>query len=217
MRVFPASLNAITLLFITIVLSHPPATAEILGVLGSVIAITQLSNEIVRYLVTGHDAGQDAQDYNREVPNFAALLNSLNAHITQNGAQNEDPLIDSVRALQRGPMQQYQAALEAFKAKVAPRARLREKVAKHLKWKFIKDDVKELLARMGRLKNFVGIALQMDHLQVPRPIQPQVRWNTANLQAVNYLRRSIVSPPRSRTILKLFERRDSTTPTLLPC
>lgn len=166
---------AITPFVVKSLYQHLVAMAEILGVVASVIAITQLSNDIVRYLQNVHDAGQDAMDYSREVPSFAALLNSLNAHITQKGIQDGDEWFDSVRALQRGPMQQYQAALEAFKAKVAPRAGFREKVAQHLRWQFIKDDVKDILAKMERLKNFVGIALQMDHLQVSRPIQPCMR------------------------------------------
>lgn len=148
--------------------SYPPcpAMAETLGVVSGIIAVADLTYTVLRYLKSAHDAGKEIQDYNREAPNFAELLTSLAVHVTQSGGQNGDPWFESVQTLQRGPMQQYQTAVETFKEKVAPRTGFRENFTQRMTWKFVKDDVKEILEKMERLKSLVVIALQKDHLLV---------------------------------------------------
>lgn len=138
--------------------------AETLGVVSGIIAVADLTYTVLGYLKSVHDAGKDIQDYNREAPNFAELLTSLAVHVARSGGQNGDPWFESVQTLQRGPMQQYQAAVETFKKKVAPRTGLHEKFTQHLTWKFVKHEVKEILEKMERLKSLIIIALQQDHL-----------------------------------------------------
>ena len=75
-------------------------------------------------------------------------------------------------------MQQYQIAVEAFKAKITPGTGLREELTQRMTWKFIKDDVKDILAKTERLKSLIVIALQKDHLQVfscPTNLRPRQR------------------------------------------
>lgn len=138
--------------------------AETLGVVSGIIAVADLTYTVLGYLKSVHDAGRDVQEYNREAPNFAELLTSLAVHVAQSGGQNGDPWFESVQTLQRGPMQQYQTAVERFKEKVAPGTGLREKLTQRMTWKFVKDDVKEILDKMERLKSLIVIALQKDHL-----------------------------------------------------
>lgn len=138
--------------------------AETLGVVSSIIAIADLSYKLLHYFKAVHDSGKEIQEYNREAPHFAELLTSLAAHVAQSSGQNGDSWFESVRTLQRGPMQQYQTALEEFKEKVEPGTGLREKLTQRIAWKFVKDDVKEILERMQRLKSLIIIALQEDHL-----------------------------------------------------
>lgn len=138
--------------------------AETLGVVSGIIAVADLTYTVLGYLKSVHDAGKDIQDYNREAPNFAELLTSLAVHVARSGGQNGDPWFESVQTLQRGPMQQYQAAVETFKKNVAPRTGLHEKFTQHLTWKFVKHEVKEILEKMERLKSLIIIALQKDHL-----------------------------------------------------
>lgn len=138
--------------------------AETLGVVSGIIAVAELTCTVLSYLKSVHDAGKDIQDYNREAPIFAELLTSLAVHVAQSDGQNGDPWFESVQILQRGPMQQYQTAVETFKEKVAPGTGLREKFTQRLTWKFVKDDVKEILEMMERLKSFIVISLQKDHL-----------------------------------------------------
>lgn len=138
--------------------------AETLGVVSGIIAVADLTYTVLGYLKSVHDAGKDIQDYNCEAPNFAELLTSLALHVAQSGGQNGEPWFESVQSLQRGPMQQYQTAIETFKEKVAPGTGLREKLTQRITWKFVKDDVKEILEKMERLKSLIVIALQKDHL-----------------------------------------------------
>lgn len=141
-----------------------PAMAETLGVVSGIIAVADLTYKVLGYLKSIHNAGKETQDYNREAPNFAELLTSLAVHIAQSGGQDGDPWFESVQTLQRGPMQQYQTAVERFKEKVTPGTGFREKMTKRITWKFVKEDVKEILAKMERLKSLIVIALQKDHL-----------------------------------------------------
>lgn len=138
--------------------------AEPLGIASSIIAISGLTVKSLSYVKFVHDAGKDIQDYNREAPHFAGLLTSLAAHVAQSGGQNGEAWFESVQTLYRGPIRQYETALERFKEKVAPGNGLREKVVQRIAWKFVKDDVKEVLERMERLKSLIIIALQEDHL-----------------------------------------------------
>lgn len=138
--------------------------AETLGVVSGIIAVADLTYTVLGYLKSVHDAGKDIQDYNREAPNFAELLTSLAVHVAQSGGQNGDSWFQSVQTLQRGPMQQYQTAVETFKEKVTHGTGFREKIIQRITWKFVKEDVKEILAKMERLKSLIVIALQKDHL-----------------------------------------------------
>lgn len=138
--------------------------AETLGVVSGIIALAELTYTVLGYLKSVHGAAKDIQDYNREAPIFAELLTSLALHVARSDGQNGDPWFESVQILQRGPMQQYQTALEMFKEKVAPGTRLREKITQSLTWKFVKSDVQEILEKMERLKSFIMISLEKDHL-----------------------------------------------------
>lgn len=138
--------------------------AETLGVVSGIIAVADLTYTVLGYLKSVHDAEKEIEDYNREAPNFAELLTSLAVHVARSGGQNGDPWFESVQTLQRGLMQQYQAAVETFKEKVAPGTGLREKFTQRLTWKFVKHDVKEILEKMERLESLITIALQKDHL-----------------------------------------------------
>lgn len=140
--------------------------AETLGVVSGIIAVADLTYRTLGYLKRIHVAEKEVLDYNREAPNFAELLTSLAAHVARSGGENGDPWFESVQTLQRGPMQQYQSAIETLREKVDPGTGLRKKFNQRITWKFVKDEVKEILEKMGRLNCLIVIALQNDHLYV---------------------------------------------------
>lgn len=137
---------------------------EAVGAASSIAALVELTFKVIVYMKRVDDAGEDIEDYYREAPNLVGLLTSLRAHIEQRGDRNRDPWFESIRNLQQGPMEQYRTALEILERKVAPATDFGKKVAQRMKWPFIKDDVKDILVKIERLKGLIVIALQMDHL-----------------------------------------------------
>jgi hypothetical protein len=75
------------------------------------------------------------------------------------------PWYTAVRALavENGPLDQFKQALETLQAKMTDGGRLK-KAGEALLWKFRKEEIASILARMERLKGLVGVALKMDHL-----------------------------------------------------
>jgi hypothetical protein len=66
-------------------------------------------------------------------------------------------------AVENGPLDQFKQALETLQVRMTDGGRLK-KAGKALMWKFKKEEIVGILARMERLKTLVEIALQMDHL-----------------------------------------------------
>ena len=62
-----------------------------------------------------------------------------------------------------GPLQQFRDAMEELGRKLKPHAGI-EKFGKALLWTIDKNNIKDILGKIERLKTTVGLALQMDHL-----------------------------------------------------
>lgn len=136
---------------------------EALGVTASIIAILELSITLLGYLNEVKNASKDREKCAVEASNLYSLLFSLRSRLEE-GSSNE-PWYNAVRALgvANGPLDQYKQALEQLQDKVTRGGKM--KVVGHsLAWKFIKDDVASILARIERLNAVVQVALQMDHL-----------------------------------------------------
>ncbi|KAG6357440.1 hypothetical protein INS49_013317 [Diaporthe citri] len=134
--------------------------AETLGVVSGIIAVADLTYTVLGYLKSVHDAGKDIEDYNREAPDFTELLTSLAVHVAKK--------------------------VERFKKKVAPGTGLREKLTQRITWKFVKDDVKEILEKMERLNSLIVIALQKDHFKLSEAIHSitsKIKNDTAVIRA----------------------------------
>jgi len=136
-----------------------------LSVTASVIAVLQLTNEVIRYLLDVKDAPKECQQCTIEASNLQNLLTNL--HYRLRDATTNDPWYDALKALndRDGPFDQYGQALEQLLSRVTIHDGL-QKIGKQLLWKFKKVEVANILARMERLKSLVGTALEMDHLYV---------------------------------------------------
>jgi hypothetical protein len=134
-----------------------------LSVGASIVAILQLTTEVVKYLKDVKDAPKDCRQCMDEASNLYSLLVSLLYHCNQGKAG--DDWYTAVRALdtENGPIDQYKQALTQLLSKVEKIDGL-HMVKRRLLWKFSKAEVTSILARMERLKSLVDIALQMDHL-----------------------------------------------------
>ena len=68
-------------------------------------------------------------------------------------------------AAANGPIDQYRSALEQLQSKLISTATSGlKKIGSALIWKFSKEEMNNILARIERLKSLTQIALEMDHL-----------------------------------------------------
>jgi hypothetical protein len=134
-----------------------------LSVAASIIAVLQLTGAVIGYLNDVKDAPKECQQCAIEASNLHSLLINLLYHLNQ--GQTGDRWYTAVRALnvENGPLDQYKQALEQLRSRVELQDGVR-KVKRRLLWKFSKEEVTSILARMERLKSLVNIALEMDHL-----------------------------------------------------
>jgi hypothetical protein len=136
-----------------------------LSVTASVVAVLQLTTEVIQYLADVKDAPKECQQCVIEVSSLLNLLISLRYRAEH--AQIGDPWFEQLLKLniEDGPLDQYKQALEQLYSRVENRDGVRE-VKRRLLWKFSRKEVATILARMERLKSLVSIALEMDHMQV---------------------------------------------------
>jgi hypothetical protein len=136
-----------------------------LSVTASVIAVLQLTNEVIQYLNDVKDAPKDCQQCIIEASNLLTLLISLRYRAEQ--AQIGDPWLEQLRKLnvKDGPLDQYKQALERLCSIVESRDGIRG-MKRRLLWKFSKKEVTNILARIERLKTLLSIALEIDRRQV---------------------------------------------------
>jgi hypothetical protein len=134
-----------------------------LSATASVIAILQLSAKVLSYLNDVKDTSKSRAQCAIEASNLHNLLTNLRFRLEE--GHGHQPWFSAVQALavENGPLDQFKRALETLQAKVTDGGRLK-KAREALIWKFNKEEVDGILARMERLKTLVEIALQMDHL-----------------------------------------------------
>ncbi|CAN9193849.1 unnamed protein product [Alternaria alternata] len=133
-----------------------------LSATASVIAILQLSAKVLSYLNDVKDTSKGRAQCAIEASNLHNLLTNLRFRLEEgHGHQSWFSAVQAL-AVENGPLDQFKQALEILQAKMTDGGRL-EKVKEVLVWKFKKEEVDAILARMERLKTLVEIALQMDH------------------------------------------------------
>ena len=134
-----------------------------LSVAASIIAVLQLTGAVIGYLNDVKDAPKECQQCTIEASNIQNLLINLRYRLEQ--GQAGDPWFTAVRALniENGPLDQYKQALEQLRSRVEIQDGV-QKIKRRLLWKFSKEEVASILARMERLNSLVNIALEMDHL-----------------------------------------------------
>lgn len=134
-----------------------------LSATASIITILQLSAKVLTYLNDVKDVSKDRAQCAIEASNLHSLLVSLRFRLEEGGASQ--PWYTAVRALavENGPLDQFKQALETLQTKMTDGGQLKQ-TGEALMWKFKKEEIASILARMERLKTLVEIALQMDNL-----------------------------------------------------
>ncbi|MCJ1471194.1 hypothetical protein MMC07_009842, partial [Pseudocyphellaria aurata] len=155
-----------------------------LSVTASIIALLQLSSTVLGYLNDVKDASRDRAKCAVEISNLYSLLFSLRSRLEE--GSSDEPWNNEVRALgvKDGPLDQFKQALEQLQTKMTGGSR-RKKVGDALRWKFSKEEITSIFARIERLKTLVQVALQMDHFKLCQAIKEctdMIRSNTEAAQ-----------------------------------
>ncbi|KAF2856939.1 hypothetical protein T440DRAFT_438129 [Plenodomus tracheiphilus IPT5] len=141
-----------------------------LSATASVIAILQLSAKVLSYLNDVKDTSKGRAQCAIEASNLHKLLTDLRFQLEEgHGHQSWFSAVQAL-AVKNGPLDQFKQALETLQAKMTDGGQLK-KVKEALIWKFKKEEVDAILARMERLKTLVEIALQMDHFKLSQAIK----------------------------------------------
>ena len=134
-----------------------------LSVIASIIAVLQLSAKVLSYLNDVKHASKDRAECAVEASTLYSLLLALRFRLEEGDASQPWYIAVRVLAVENGPLDQFKQALETLQANMTDGGRLK-KASDALMWKFKKEEIAGILARMERLKTLVEIALQMDHL-----------------------------------------------------
>jgi hypothetical protein len=136
---------------------------DALSAAASIITVLQLTSTVIGYLNDVKDAPKECQQCKIEASNLESLLKSLLCCVVQ--GQTGDPWFTAIRALNidNGPLDQYKQVLEQLRSRLEIKDRVQE-FKRRLLWKFRKEEIASILARMERLKSLVSIALENDHL-----------------------------------------------------
>ena len=137
--------------------------AEVIGLVSSIIQVIGATTKTIQYLSDVKDAPKERAKLAREASSLVALLTDLRYKVEE--VKSTDPWFASVRSLgaDMGPLQQFRDAMEGLERKLKPHTGI-EKFGKALLWTIDKNDIKDILGKIERLKTTVGLALQMDHL-----------------------------------------------------
>lgn len=136
-----------------------------LSLTASIIAVLQLTTEVIKYLNDVKDAPKDRARFAMEASSLSNLLVSLRYRLDE-GKSNEAWYKEvNLLGVQDGPLDHYKHALEELQLKVVNGKGL-AKIGKSLVWKWGKEEVASILSRIEHLKTLVQVALQMDHLYV---------------------------------------------------
>ena len=134
-----------------------------LSAAASIIAVLQLTGEVLGYLNDVKSAPKECQQCTIEASNIQNLLINLRYRLEQEQAGHSWFTAVWALNIENGPLDQYKQALEQLVSRVEIQGGI-QKVKRRLLWKFRKEEVASILARMERLKSLVNIALEMDHL-----------------------------------------------------
>ncbi|KAI9685640.1 MAG: hypothetical protein M1820_010768, partial [Bogoriella megaspora] len=148
-----------------------------LGITASIVAVLQLTVNAIGYLKDVKDSSETCQKCAAEASNLNNLLINLLYHLNQKTAG--DDWYTAIRALnvENGPLDQYAKDLTLLLSRVEALEGF-QKIKRQLMWKFSKEEIAGILARMERLKSLVNIALEMDHFKLSQAIHQ----NTLSIQ-----------------------------------
>ncbi|KAL9082809.1 MAG: hypothetical protein Q9165_008768 [Trypethelium subeluteriae] len=153
---------------------------EPLSVTASIVAVVQLSSEIINYLSDIRDAPEECKRCLIEASHSQNLLLRLRYRLEE--GQSGAAWFAEIQKLEDtdSPLSQYKQALEELRLRLQAQDGFR-RVKRRLLWKFSKEEVRDILTRMERLKTIISIALENDHFKLSQEIQKDTSSIRASL------------------------------------
>ncbi|KAJ7576469.1 ankyrin repeat-containing domain protein [Mycena floridula] len=138
---------------------------EAVGFGGTVFALAEVASAVFQYVKNIKEGPSNRADLQRSLAGLPGLLASLNAQFDSSG----------VPMMPDGPFDQLLKILRKVESKLHPGATHMEKVIQMLKWKLDKAEVTELMEKVERVKTFIMLAIQNDHVTLSRAIHQDVQ------------------------------------------
>ena len=136
-----------------------------LSITASIIAVLQITKEVVSYAKETRDAPEGLKKVYEEARSLVILLHELKDLVAEQNSHNAWLRTTFGLAVRDGPLDQYKKSLEILVPKTTSSHGLR-KIGQVLAWKFSKEEVMAVLSQIERIKSLVQIALEMDHMFV---------------------------------------------------
>ncbi|KAJ5062213.1 ankyrin repeat domain-containing protein [Bipolaris maydis] len=155
-----------------------------LSVTASIVAILQLSAKVLSYLNDVKDAPKDRAKCAVEVSNLHSLLLSLRFHLEEEEASQSCYVAVRELAVENGPLDEFKQALETLQARMTDGGRLK-KASNALMWKFKKEEISEVLARIERLKTHILVALHMDQFKLSKAVKADTKFVREHVSAIH--------------------------------
>lgn len=136
-----------------------------LSVAASIIAIIQISQELVDYIRSVTNASKDKKKLVYRSLEAHGVLTQLQSQVEK--AREDEEWFRTVSLLDapNGPLEQYRQALNEISTLPNTKT-LPEKLASAITWKFTKENVERALAAIERFKSTASLAITNDILFV---------------------------------------------------
>ncbi|KAJ7576491.1 ankyrin repeat-containing domain protein [Mycena floridula] len=145
---------------------------EAVGVASSIIALAEAASTIYKYVKDIKDGPRDRAELQSSIAALPGLLTGLKAQfdsLTPNDSWSTEMPKLAAR------FDQLRKILQKVEKKFDLAASRTGKVIQMLKWPLDKSDVTDLLQQVERVKSFIMLAIQNDHLALSRAIQQDVQ------------------------------------------
>ena len=136
--------------------------AEALGVAAAVITLVKTTRRVIQYVGEVKDSSHECLKLLVELSMTAGVIDSLGTLLTSNTEEAWLATTSSLN-LPRGPLEEFSRLLDLLSSRLEPMTGLR-KFGKALTWPLRKDEMKEMIAIIERLKTMFVLALELDNV-----------------------------------------------------
>jgi hypothetical protein len=135
----------------------------VLGLVASIVQLIDTTTKAIKYINDVKDAPRDRARLAREAANLLAFLTDLRYRLEE--TKSTDPWFTGIRSLgvKGGPLEQLNEAIDDLARKFKPEKSLK-KLTKAVFWSLDKNEINNILTKIERLKTFVALTLNNDHL-----------------------------------------------------